>query len=176
MERITLLLNNWKSMALRGIVALCFGIFLFFCPNITVDVLIIFFGFFVFIDGVFSLITARHVANKIPVILEGFIGIGIGLIAFFWPQVTALVMVVLIACWAITTGVLEILLGLGFSEMLPGKWFLVFSGILSIVIGLFLAFRPGVGLIVVIWLVAAYAVIFGILILGLALQIRSLRE
>jgi len=106
-------------------------------------------------------------------LLEGLVGIGVGLLTLFAPGVTALALLFYIAIWAIATGVLEIVAAIRLREEIEGEWLLVLGGLASVVFGILLMARPGVGVLAVLWLVAAYAVVFGVLLVVLAFKARS---
>lgn len=168
------LARNWWSLALRGLVAVLFGLAIFIWPAITVEVLVLLFGAFAFIDGVFAIFAALSAKGGWVLILEGIVGIIIGLAAFFWPGITALVLVILFAAWAIATGILEIILTFFLHEEISARWLMAISGVISIVFGLVIAARPGTGLLVITWLIGAYAIVCGVLIFGLAMHLHGL--
>src|ERR1051325_3369728 len=104
-ETIGELPRHWWVVALRGLAAIIFGILAFIWPGITLSVLILFYGAYAIVDGLLAVFVAirsrRHVW---ALLLEGIVGIAAGLIAFFWPALTALALVYVIAVWAILTG------------------------------------------------------------------------
>ncbi len=104
-------------------------------------------------------------------LLEGLVGVVVGVLTFLWPVITALVLLYLIASWAIVTGILEIVAA--FSGWLPVvKWPLALAGAVSILLGVLLAIQPGAGLLSLVWLVGIYAIIFGVLLIIRAFQFR----
>ena len=170
--------RQWWLVALRGITAIVFGILAFIWPGITLSVLILFFGAYAVVDGVLALYVAtrsrgQHVSASV---LEGIVGIAAGLIAFFWPGITALVLLILISVWAIVTGVMEVIAGVELRHVIKNEWSLVLSGVISAVFGILLLVQPGTGALAVVWLIGLYAVIFGIGMLSLAWQLRGLLE
>jgi uncharacterized membrane protein HdeD (DUF308 family) len=174
---ITTLARNWWVLALRGVAALLFGIMTFVWPGPTLAVLILLFGAYALVDGVFAVIagiSARHEQERWwMMIVEGVAGIIIGLLTFLWPGVTALVLLYFIAAWSILTGVLELAAAIRLRKEIEGEWRLGLAGVLSILFGLLLVFMPGSGALAVIWLIGAYAVVFGIVLLVLAFQVRG---
>ncbi len=169
--------SNWWAIALRGIVAIIFGILAFVFPGITFQVLVLFFGAFAFWDGLFAVIAAirnRGANNRFWLLLfEGLVGIVIGILAFFLPGLTSLAVLYTIAAWAILTGILEIAAAFRLRQELRGEWMLGLSGLLSIILGILLAVFPAAGIVAVTWMIAAYAIIYGVLSLVLAVRLRG---
>ena len=108
--------------------------------------------------------------------IEGVVGIGAGIVTFLWPGLTALVLVYIIAVWALITGVLEVIAAIRLRHVIENEWWLVLSDILSLIFGIALVIAPGAGALALIWLIAAYAIIFGVLLLGLALRLRGVSQ
>jgi uncharacterized membrane protein HdeD (DUF308 family) len=171
-------LRHWWAMALRGVVAFLFGLVALLWPHLTLTVLVLFFGAFALVSGLFAVIAAfgdRGLYGRWWVLLiEGLVGIAVGLITFFWPAVTALALLFLIAAWAIVTGILEITTAVWMHRAVGNEWMLLLGGIASVIFGLLLAVLPGVGLLALTWVIGIYAIVFGILLLMLAFQWRKL--
>jgi uncharacterized membrane protein HdeD (DUF308 family) len=106
-------------------------------------------------------------------LLEGIASIAIGCIAFIWPGITAVVLLIFIALWAIFTGLLEIGAAVQLRKEMQGEWVLALIGILSILIGIILIINPGAGALAVVWLIGIYAIIFGGLLTFLGLKFRK---
>lgn len=178
------LARNWWSVLIRGIVAVLFGILALFLPKLTLQVLILLFGVYALVDGIFALVAAVQAFNRRRgftwrsvgwPILEGIAGIVVGLLAFLWPGETALVLLYLIAAWAIVTGIAELVQAVALRRIIRNEWLLVLSGIASIVFGILLFVFPGAGALAIVWLIGAYAILFGALLIGLSLRLRSMR-
>jgi uncharacterized membrane protein HdeD (DUF308 family) len=174
------LVRHWWVLALRGILAILFAVIAFSRPGITVIALVWLWGAYAFVDGVFALIAAVRSAEQhqrwAMLLLEGISGIAAGIIAFAWTGITALVLVYLIAAWAIVTGIFEIAAAVRLRQMIEGEWLLGLSGVLSVLVGLLIAARPGAGLLAWVWIVGAYALLFGIVLLALAFRLRALGQ
>jgi uncharacterized membrane protein HdeD (DUF308 family) len=169
----------WWIMAVRGLAAVIFGVVALIWPEITLLALVLVFGAYVFVDGVFALIAAargRELAggSRGWLVLEGLLGVGAGIVAALWPDITALALLWVIAFWAVLTGVLEIFAAVRLRRMLNNEWMLVVAGALSIVLGLILIIWPGSGAIGLVWLIGIYAIVFGVVFLVLAFRLRGL--
>jgi uncharacterized membrane protein HdeD (DUF308 family) len=174
---IDVLRRNWWMPALRGLIAVIFGILAIIWPGLTVLTLIIFFGAFAIVDGVFAIGTAIWRAEQRmewwPLLAEGILGIIIGIIAFVWPSLTALGLLYVIGAWAIITGAVEIVAALRLRAMIPNEWFLIVSGALSVLWGLILFIFPGTGAIALVWLIGIFAIIYGVALIAFAMRVRS---
>src|SRR5579871_1005646 len=142
------------AQGIRGACAILFATLALFWPGITLLVLVILFGAYAFVDGVIALIggirTAEHHGRWWPLIIEGIAGIVAGILTLFWPSLTALFLLFIIAWWAIITGVIEIIGGIRGQH-----WLVLFAGILSIAFGAFVLLLPGPGALAVISIIAA---------------------
>ena len=170
--------RNWWALALRGLAAILFGILAFAWPGITLFVLILFFGAYMLVDGIFAIVAAVRVAREEPrwwlLLLEGILGVVVGLVTFFWPGLTALALLYLIAAWAIVTGIMEIVEAIRLRRELVGEWALILSGVLSFIFGVLLVVIPArAGLLSLTWLIGIYAVAFGVLLVILAFRVRN---
>ena len=167
----------WWLLALRGVAAVIFGILAFVWPELTVGALVILFGAFVFVDGVANLIAGvgdRNVNERWWVmVLEGIVSIAAGVLTFIYPGITAIVLLYVIAFWALLTGVLEIAAAVRLRKEMEGEWALGLGGAASILLGLALIVFPGAGAIAVIWLIGAYAILFGALMIYLGFKLRD---
>ena len=178
LEAIGELPRHWWVVALRGLAAIMFGVLAFIWPGITLAVLILFFGAYAIVDGVLALYSAfrSHGEHVWGPLLEGVVGIGAGLVAFLWPGITALALLIVIATWAILTGVLEAYAAVRLRQVIKNEWALVFSGVLSVIFGILLLVQPGAGALALVWLIGLYAVIFGIGMLVFGWRLRGLAQ
>jgi uncharacterized membrane protein HdeD (DUF308 family) len=178
-ERIgEVLSEKWWVLLLRGLISVGFAVLIWMQPGITLKALIILFGAFAFVDGVLGVWTAfssrKDRNNWWLLMLWGLVGIGIGIITFVAPAVTALALLFYIAIWAIVTGVLEIMTAVRLRKEIQGEWLLGLAGLVSVIFGILLIVHPGAGVLAVLWLLAAYALILGVLMIILAFKVRSL--
>jgi uncharacterized membrane protein HdeD (DUF308 family) len=177
---LDLLSRNWWLLALRGVAAILFGILAFVWPITTIAALVLLFGAFATADGVLAIAAALFSMverqRRWSILLQGVAGLVIGIATFVWPNVTALTLLYLIAVWAITTGILEIVVAIELRRELSNEWLMILSGIASIVFGVLVIAFPGAGALSVLWMIAAYAVVIGVLLLVLSFRVRSLRK
>jgi uncharacterized membrane protein HdeD (DUF308 family) len=170
----------WWVLAIRGVAAILFGVLAFLWPGITLTVLVLLFGAYALVDGIFAVIagfTARRESERWWwMVLQGVAGIILGVLTVLWPGITALVLLTFIAVWSIITGVLEIAAAIRLRREIEGEWLLILAGAASVVFGILLLIRPGAGALAVIWLIGAYAVVYGILLLVLAFRLRGYRN
>lgn len=170
--------RSWWIFLLRGITAIVFGVMAFVWPALTLAMLVILFGAYVLVDGIFGLIDAVRYRDRLPriwpLVLESLLGIAVGLLTLFWPGVTALVLLVFIAAWAVLGGLLRIIIAFQIRHEITGEWVLIASGVLSILFGGLLVAMPQAGLITLAWIIGFYAVAFGVLFVLLALRLRKL--
>jgi len=173
------LARYWWALVLRGVAAVIFGVLAFVFPAITVAVLIILFGAYAIVDGVFNLIAAvsgRTEQRWWHLVIEGIVSIAAGVIAFAWPGLTLLALVWLVAGWAIITGVLEIVAAIRLRKHIDNEWWLALSGVASLILGGLLIVAPIAGAVVMALWIGAYAVIFGALMIGLGIRLRRHRQ
>jgi uncharacterized membrane protein HdeD (DUF308 family) len=169
--------RNWGWVALRGVIAVLFGVFAFIAPASTLAVLILFWGAFAFVDGVLALVAAFKVRDQgrpfWPLLIAGLIGIAAGGATFVWPGMTALVLIMFIGAWAFVMGIFQMLAAIRLRREIEHEWLLVFSGALSVLFGLFVLFQPATGALALIWAIGAYAIVFGVLLIGLAFKLKG---
>ena len=163
--------HSWMSLLFRGVLAIIFGIIALAAPGIALFALIIVFGVYAFLDGILAVVVAIQERRILPrwgwLLVEGLAGVALGIVAFVWPGETALILLYIVAAWAIVTGILEI--GAAFTVR---DWLIGLAGILSVAFGVLLIANPGAGILSLLWLVGIYAIIFGALLIGHALQLR----
>ena len=171
-----MLARNWWSLALRGVLAIIFGILAWVWPEVTLTSLVFLFGAYLLVDGVVNIAAAVRGRTAEPrwfPVVMGIAEIIIGLVTLLLPGVTAMALVFLIAAWAVTMGAFAIIAAISLRQDIDGEWLLALYGILSILFGLAIAIFPGAGAIALIWLIGTFAVVDGILLLSLAFRLRN---
>jgi uncharacterized membrane protein HdeD (DUF308 family) len=170
--------SSWWALVIRGIAAIGFGILAFVWPQITLTALVFLWGAYALIDGVLAIAAGVKTYNENKrwwvLLLEGILSLVTGVLAFLIPGITALVLLILIASWAIVTGVIEIVAAIQLRKEIKGEWLLALAGAASILFGAALLFNPLVGALAVVWLIGAYAIVFGCLMIALGLRLHSL--
>jgi len=167
---------NWWLLALRGLVAVLFGVLAFMWPGATLITLVWLFGAFALVNGILSLVLAAKTKGYPKVgslIFGGLLGILAGLLAFVMPGITALGLLILIAAWAIVTGIMELVAAVRLRKIINNEWLLVLAGIASVVFGILLLFQPAAGALVLIWWIGAWALLSGIVLMILAFRMRN---
>jgi uncharacterized membrane protein HdeD (DUF308 family) len=171
------LAHNWWSLVIRGVVAVTFAIITFIRPGITLAALVFLFAGFALVDGIMSLmgaIRAEHAHGRWgALVFEGIVGIGAALVTVFWPAMTAIVLVYVVAFWAFFTGVAEIVAAVRLRRHISGEWLLAIAGVLSCVFGCLLMIAPVAGAIVLALWIGVYMLIFGIALIALGVRLRA---
>lgn len=178
------MLNNlskyWWLFALRGVFSIIFGILAFVWPGITLGALVILFGVYALIDGVSTLVAAVSGRSENDrwwvMLLEGLVGVAAGVLTFLWPAITAMILLFLIAFWALFTGVLEIIAAIRLRKEIENEWVLGLIGVLSILFGIVMLVNPGAGALALIWVIGSYAILFGVLLLYLAYKVHGMSD
>jgi len=169
--------KSWWLLVLRGVVALLLGILCFAWPGASLASLVLLFGFYALINGVFTLAVAIRAPKGMPglgtLILLGLLGIAAGILTFMYPGITALSLLYVIAFWAIATGIFEILVAIKLRQQMSHEGMLILSGILSVAFGVLAIMRPGAGALSIVWLIGTYAVLWGILLLTVAFRVKG---
>jgi uncharacterized membrane protein HdeD (DUF308 family) len=174
---LDLLGKNWGWIALRGAAAVIFGVLAFAWPVKALFVLVLFFGAYALVEGVFALVMAFRVRDggrpMWTFVVIGLLGIAAGVVTFFWPGITALALLTLIAVWAFFMGIFQIAAAIRLRKEITHEWLLGLSGLLSVVFGVAMLARPVEGMIAIVWVIAAYSIVFGILLLVLGFRLRN---
>lgn len=174
----TQLFRDWWLIAARGALVMVFGILALFWGKPTELVLVLLFGVFSTMDGILA--TAAGLASRgyfkrwWALLLEGITGIAMGVLIFYWPDVTALVLLYFIAVRAVTTGVFEVLAAIEFRQVFPEEWTMIIGGLLLVLLGIWLFVFPAEGTGSLVWLISVYAIIAGLIDLIFAFCLWSL--
>jgi uncharacterized membrane protein HdeD (DUF308 family) len=178
---LILSLTDWRIIALRGLAAIGFGALTLIWPGLTLWVLVVLFGAFALVDGIFTLI---DVVRDVPgarerrswLILEGVCGVGAGLVTLVWPGITALALLFVIAAWAFLVGAIRMAAAIEFRRVIPHAWLPALTGALSIAFAVLLVITPDAGALVITWLIGWYALLLGVIALIAAARVRSFEQ
>jgi uncharacterized membrane protein HdeD (DUF308 family) len=173
------LARNWWAIALRGVLAILFGLVAIFLPGLTLASLVLLFAAYMVVDGIFAIVAALRAARRHErwglLVLEGIVDFAAGAIAVLWPLITVVAFVFLMGAWAIVSGLL--LWAAAFRlNLAHGRWFMALSGAISVVWGVLLLVWPLTGAIVLTWWMGGYALFFGVALLILSFQLRRRRH
>lgn len=168
--------GNWWALLVRGVAAVLFGLAALIWPGPTLFVLILFYGAYALVDGVFAIVAGIRAGGgqrRWLLFAEGALGVLAGLVVLVWPSISALVVLYVIAFWAIFGGVLRIVAAISLRREIDNEWMLVLSGVLSIILGVVLAVLPGAGLLSLVWLIGIFALGVGVTLIVLAFRLRG---
>ena len=175
-----LLARSWWMLALEGLVALVFGVLALLWPGLTLLWLVALFAFYAVISGAAAIYGATrnraHDKGWWLFLLFGLVSVAAGVLAVFYPGITALALVLLIGANALITGVLEIALAIRLRKSVTNEWLMVLAGVVSVAFGIFVLAFPGAGALALVWLISLYAVVSGVLLLSLAFRVRTWRS
>jgi uncharacterized membrane protein HdeD (DUF308 family) len=170
--------RSWWVFLLRGVVAILFGILALRNPGVTLAVLVLWFGVYALVDGVFSVFGAiagwRHREDKWFLLLEGLLGIGAGIVTLQAPGLTAVALVFFIAAWALATGILRIITAIRLRKEISGEFWMVLSGLAAVVFAFLVMERPAAGALAMVWTIGWFAVLMGALLVMLGFKLRRL--
>jgi uncharacterized membrane protein HdeD (DUF308 family) len=165
---------KWWAFALRGLAAIVFGVLAIVVPGLTLIALVLLFAAYAIADGLFGLIAGFRARAGSPdwwIILAGIASVLVGVLALIWPGPMTFALLVFIGSWAIVTGVFEIAAAYRFRDRLRNEWLMALDGFVSIAFGLFILVAPGAGALALVWLIGAYAIASGIVLLALAVRL-----
>jgi uncharacterized membrane protein HdeD (DUF308 family) len=176
-QRLSRFAENWRAVALRGLVAVLFGLVVLFWPNLVLAVLSLFFGIYALVDGGVALVPALRSSDRgarrwLP-LAEGTVGVIAGLVALLWPGLTASGLLYVIIGWAVVTGILKIVTAIVLRSEIENGWLLAGGGALSVLFGVILAALVGSDLPSLAPFIGAFAVVAGLALIVLAFRIRD---
>ncbi|WP_251863339.1 HdeD family acid-resistance protein [Achromobacter sp. Marseille-Q4962] len=168
--------RHWGWIALRGVIAILFGLMAMAMPGITLSALVLVWGAFALADGVLALVAGLRIREQgkplWALVVVGVLGVAAGVATFLWPGLTALVLLYIIAFWALVSGVFQIVAAVRFRKEMRNEWLVALSGVISVVFGLMLLAQPGAGALAVVWVIGLYALFFGALLLAFAFRLK----
>ncbi|MDD1791808.1 HdeD family acid-resistance protein [Enterovibrio sp. ZSDZ42] len=179
-QMVGVLSRNWWVLLLRGIASIIFGFMLWTLPaEESIETLVLVFGIYAFVDGSLQVWTAlverKDHDNWIVLLLWGVVGIAAGVMTFAVPDLTAVALLFYIAIWAIAKGILEIVTAIRLRKEIVGEWLLIFGGLISILFGGFLMSNPMAGANALVWVIATYAFVFGVLFVALSIKLKGMK-
>jgi uncharacterized membrane protein HdeD (DUF308 family) len=171
----------WWLTALRGVAAVIFGVLALFWPGFSGLALVLVWGAYAFADGIFALGAALFgkqatTGTRWWLAISGVLGIATGLIAFFAPVFTAGVLLIFIAIWSIAIGAMSIIGAIQLRKEIEGEWLLILGGVVAILFGILMFFQPAAGALAVVWMIATFAIIFGIDLILLAFKLKGFKN
>ena len=175
-----ILSRYWWMTLLRGLFWILFGIVIFARPGISLLSLTLALGVIMFVDGIINVVNAFSGRTQHDdwwvLLLTGLAGIGLGLLTWYNPAATALAVVFYVAIWAVATGLLEIVAAVRLRKQIEGEFWLGLAGVISVIFGVLLVARPAAGVLTVLWLIGVYAIAFGVVLVFLALRVKSVAK
>lgn len=173
------LAKHWWAILLRGIIAVLFAFLAFLATGFTLKLLLLFLGLYLLLDGLFAIIggfmAAKDHKNWWLLLLEGIISIIVGIFVFALPGITLLILVYLVAIWAVITGVFEFLAGIMATWAIPGKVFIGITGVISVILGVVIFIYPVLSIVAMTWLLGIYALVIGLSLIFMSLRLKSLK-
>jgi uncharacterized membrane protein HdeD (DUF308 family) len=171
-----ILAQSWWAVAIRGLVAIAFGVIALGWPGVTLLSLLLFIAAYLVVDGIFSIISAVRAPERwITLVLQGLASLAAGIIAFAWPGITVAAFILLLAAWSVVSGVLTFASAFRLTRE-HGRVWLALGGLAQLAFGILLVAAPAVGAVVLTWWIGIYAIIFGVILLVLAFRLRSRRD
>jgi uncharacterized membrane protein HdeD (DUF308 family) len=170
----------WWTFILRGVLAIAFGVVAFVSPPATIAALVLLFGAWALVDGVFHIAGAIRDRSRNRswwlAVLEGVVSIIAGVLALAFPAFAALSVLLIISAWSILTGVVEVVMAIRLREQITGELWLAIAGILSILFGVLLFLFPTTGAVTIVWIIGAFAIAFGISMIALGWRLRQIHQ
>ena len=170
-------LARGRNIGLSGLLAVTFGVIALVWPNIGLTALIALFGAFVLVIGLATLQGAfdksLSASSRRWLAFNGLLGIAVAVVVLVWPDLTALALLYAIAAFAIATGVMGVVGGISMLPLTHGRSLLLtLWGVVSIAFGAIMFAEPGAGALALLGLIAAFAIVSGIVQIAYALELR----
>jgi uncharacterized membrane protein HdeD (DUF308 family) len=179
MSMFELLARNWWVLVVRGVIAILFGVLAFIWPGITLTALVLLFGAYVLVDGIFAIVLAiggwQERDDRWLLLLEGGLGVGIGIMTALAPEITSVGLLLFIAAWSLATGILRIAAAIRLRRQIEGEWWLALSGTASILFAGIVMWNPVAGALGLLRFIASFAIALGIVLIMLGVKVRSAR-
>lgn len=172
-----LAMQRWWLFTVRGVVAILFGLGALAWPDATLLVLILLWGAYTFVDGammLYATLTNPRWPARWALGLVGVLGVVTGLVALFWPGITATALLLLIAVWALVTGVLQIVDAIRLRKVMTNEWFYVVTGALTVLLGIILVLNPAAGALAFVITIGAFAILWGVVLVLFSLRLKQL--
>lgn len=173
------LARNWWLILIRGVLAVIFGILALIWPGLSLFTLVIFFGAFALIDGIFAIAAALTKGAPAPrwwLAAVGLLGLGAGVMTLLWPAITGLVLLYFIAGWAVASGVFQIIGAIKLRKEIRDEWLLIATGIVSALFGLLVLVFPSAGALGLALAIATFAIVYGVLLAALGMRLKKHAE
>ncbi len=168
--------RSWLLLLFRGLIAVIFGLVILILPDISLFIIVYIFAIFAVADGVVSIIESISKNKVIPrwwfLLIAGFISVGFGVFAFVYPKITLLILIYLIGIRAFILGIIELSNVIRRGNEIEEEWFLILTGVLSILFAIVIFFRPDIGLAAIITILAIYAIFYGFILIILSIRIK----
>jgi uncharacterized membrane protein HdeD (DUF308 family) len=168
--------SSWGALFFGGVVSVLFGLVALIWPGKTLLIVIAFFGVFILAESVVAIIVTiarrKEYERWWIGLIGGLFGLVIGGITVFRPIAATVFLLYLVAAWALITGVLAIVAAIRLRKTIQNEWYLILSGIVAIIFSLFVFVRPVAAAVVMMWIISAFALVFGGLLIFLAFRVR----
>jgi uncharacterized membrane protein HdeD (DUF308 family) len=175
-----LLARNWWALILRGVMAILFGVLAFIWPGITLGALVLLFGAYALVDGIFAIVLAlggwKERDDRWLLLLEGLLGVAVGIMTALAPEVTSIGLLLFIAAWSLATGILRIAAAIRLRRHIEGEWWLALSGVAAIAFAGIVMWNPAAGALGFLWTIASFAIAIGVVLVMLGFKVRGLRR
>lgn len=167
--------RTWWVFLIGGIASVVFGILAFINPGIALLVLAMFFAAYILVDGavnIWGAISNRDKDGWWAVLLLGILGVLVGGYALLAPPVSMIAFVYVVAFVAFFIGATSLYLGWKIRKEITNEWILYLTGALSVLFALMILFQPEVGGLSVVYVIATWGIIIGLLRIYFAFFVR----